>query len=102
MWIAAHHSTHGGPFAAVTSVADGAIVAVSDGIRTASYRIVGRAHVNVRDGLVVDAAGEATDAATQNSVFRPDLGGTGEPRLLLQTCDGDNWRWMIYADLIAG
>ena len=101
LWIAAHHTTHGGPFAAVPSLADGAIVTVSDGIRRASYRIVGRAHVNVRGGLVVDATGVATDAATQDSVFRPDLGGAGEPRLLLQTCDGNNWRWMIYADLIA-
>jgi sortase (surface protein transpeptidase) len=102
LWIAAHRSSHGGPFAAVPTLADGAIVMVSDGSHTASYRIVGRAHVNVHDGLVVDAAGQATDAATQDSVFRPDRGGTGEPRLLLQTCDGNNWRWMIYADLIAG
>jgi sortase (surface protein transpeptidase) len=101
LWIAAHRSSHGGPFAAVPTLADGAIVTVSDGSHTASYRIVGRAHVNVHDGLVVDAAGQATDAATQDSVFRPDRGGTGEPRLLLQTCDGNNWRWMLYADVIA-
>jgi sortase (surface protein transpeptidase) len=102
LWIAAHHSSHGGPFAKVSSLTDGAIITVSDGSRTAAYRVVSRVHVKVRDGLVVDAAGVATDAATQDSVFRPDHGGAGEPRLLLQTCDGSNWRWMIYADLFAG
>ncbi|MEP6660852.1 MAG: sortase, partial [Acidimicrobiales bacterium] len=75
LWIAAHHSSHGGPFAEVPSLTDGAIITVSDGSRTVSYRVIGRIHVNVRDGLVVDAAGEATDAATQDSVFRPDHGG---------------------------
>ena len=102
LWIAAHHSSHGGPFAEVPSLTDGAIITISDSNRTVSYRVVSRVHVSVRDGLVVDAAGEATDAATQDSVFRPDHGGAGEPRLLLQTCDGSNWRWMIYADLIVG
>jgi sortase (surface protein transpeptidase) len=102
LWIAAHHSTHGGPFAEVPHLIDGAIITVSDGGRTVSYRVVSRVHVNVRDGLVVDAAGEASDSATQDSVFRPDHGGAGEPRLLLQTCDGSNWRWLVYADLVAG
>ena len=47
-----------------------------------------------------DASGNATGAATLDSIIRPDHGGNGAARLLLQTCDGENHRWMIYADLV--
>jgi sortase (surface protein transpeptidase) len=101
LWIAAHRSSHGGAFAAVPSLTDGAVVTVSDGNTTARYRVVSRVRVQVSDGLVVDAAGQATHAATVDSIIRTDRGGNLAPRLLLQTCDGENFRWMIYADLIA-
>jgi sortase (surface protein transpeptidase) len=100
LWIAAHRTSHGGAFAAVPDLADGAIITVSDGSRTASYRIVGRAYVEARNGMVVDASGQPTDAATLDSVLRTDRGGDLAPRLILQTCDGPVFRWMVYADLV--
>ena len=43
---------------------------------------------------------QATSAATLDSIIRADHGGNGAARLLLQTCDGEGHRWMIYADLV--
>jgi hypothetical protein len=100
LWIAAHRSSHGGAFAGVPDLTDGATVTISDERASATYRIVGRARVQVRNGLVLDAAGQATQAATMESVARTDRGNNMAPRLLLQTCDGEHFRWMIYADLI--
>ena len=100
LWIAAHRTSHGGAFAAVPDLADGAIITVSDGSRSASYRIVGRAYAEARNGMVVDASGQPTDDATLDSVFRTDRGGDLVPRLVLQTCDGPVFRWMVYADLV--
>jgi sortase A len=102
LWIAGHRSSHGGPFADVPDLADGAIITVADESRTASYRVVGRAHVKVRGSHVVDASGHATEAATQAAILRPDLGGALAPRLVLQTCDTNGYFWVIYADLITG
>jgi sortase (surface protein transpeptidase) len=102
LWIAGHRVSHGGAFAAVPDLADGAIIVVSDGTTTASYRIVGRLYVTVRNDRVVDDSGNATGAATLDSIIRPDHGANGDARLLLQTCDGANHRWMIYADLVVG
>jgi sortase (surface protein transpeptidase) len=99
-WIAGHRTSHGGAFAAVPNLADGALITLSDGTSTATYRIVGRAYVAIRNDRVVDAAGNATGAATLDSIIRPDHGGNGAARLLLQTCDGEDHRWMIYADLV--
>ena len=101
LWIAGHRTSHGAAFAAVPDLADGAIVTVADGTTTASYRVIGRIHVGISNDRVIDASGHATAAATLDSVLRPDHGaGNGAARLLLQTCDGDNFRWMIYADLV--
>ena len=75
LWIAAHRTSHGAAFAAVPDLADGAIITVSDGGRTASYRVVGRAYVEARNGMVIDASGNPTDAATLDSVLRTDRGG---------------------------
>jgi sortase (surface protein transpeptidase) len=101
LWIAGHRTLHGGPFADVPTLADGAVITVSDSTVAASYRVIGRAYVQVDDdGLVIDASGHATDSATQDSLLRTDRGGNLTPRLVLQTCDGNNNRWMIYADLI--
>ena len=100
LWIAAHRSSHGGAFAAVPNLADGALITLSDGSHVATYRIVGRLYVAIRNDRVIDASGNATGAATLNSILRPDHGGDHAARLLLQTCDGENHRWMIYADLV--
>jgi sortase (surface protein transpeptidase) len=99
-WIAGHRSSHGGAFAAVPTLADGALITLSDGTTTATYRVVGRAYVSIRNDRVIDADGNATGAATLDSIIRADHGGNGAARLLLQTCDGENHRWMIYADLV--
>lgn len=102
LWITGHRVSHGGPFAAVPDLPDGAIITVSDSSRTASYVIVGRSYVEIRDGYAVDASGQATESATSDAVLRPDRNVELAPRLLLQTCDAENFRWMIYADLIEG
>jgi hypothetical protein len=49
---------------------------------------------------VIDSSGHATGAATLDSIIRADHDGNGAARLLLQTCDGENHRWLIYADLV--
>ena len=100
LWITGHRVSHGGPFAAVPELPDGAIITVSDDNASASYVIVGRSYVEVRDGYAVDASGQTTEAATLDAVLRPDRNAQLAPRLLLQTCDAENFRWMIYADLI--
>lgn len=100
LWIAAHRSSHGGAFEAVPSLPDGSVVEVSDGVNEGTYRIVGRAYVRVRDGKVVDSSGQATSTATLESITRADRGGDLAPRLVLQTCEGEEFRWMIYGDLI--
>jgi hypothetical protein len=73
---------------------------VSSDDATATYRIVGRSYFEVRGDRVIDASGEATAEATWASVIRDDLSGNLAPRLVLQTCEGENSRWMIYADLV--
>jgi sortase (surface protein transpeptidase) len=100
LWITGHRVSHGGPFAAVPDLADGAIITVSDATATASYVIVGRAYVEIRDGLAVDATGQATEAATLDAVLRTDRNADLSRRLLVQTCDAEDFRWMIYADLV--
>jgi sortase (surface protein transpeptidase) len=100
LWITGHRVSHGGPFAAVPDLADGSVITVSDPNGSASYVIVGRSYVEVRNGLAVDASGRTTEAATLDAVLRPDRNAGFAPRLLLQTCDADSFRWMIYADLI--
>jgi sortase (surface protein transpeptidase) len=99
LWLAAHRTTHGGAFADVPTLADGATITISNGAQSATYRVVARAYVEVRDGRVVDADGNATTIATWNSIVGADSGGNGAARLVLQTCDGDDYRWMIYAEL---
>ena len=100
LWIAGHRTTHGGAFAAVPDLALGAMVTVSDGSGTASYRVVAKALVHISNDLVLDSTGRPSEAATLEAIARSDRGGNGEPRLLLQTCDGTTRMWMIYADLI--
>jgi sortase (surface protein transpeptidase)/transcriptional regulator with XRE-family HTH domain len=102
LWLAGHRTTHGAAFADVPDLADGALVTVADGGTTATYRVVGRAYVEVSNDRVVDASGNATALATWESIIRTDLGGDLAPRLVLQTCDGSDFRWMIYADLVTG
>jgi len=99
-WIAGHRTSHGGAFAAVPNLADGALITLSDEANTATYRVIGRAYVAVQNDRVIDTSGHATSAATLDSIIRADHGGNGAARLLLQTCDGENHRWMIYADLV--
>jgi hypothetical protein len=100
IWLAGHRTSHGGAFAAIPDLANGAVVTVTDATGAASYRVVGRAYVAVLNGVVLDASGTPSNAATWSALLRPDLGDYLAPRLVIQTCDGDTYRWMIYADLI--
>jgi sortase (surface protein transpeptidase) len=96
LWIAAHRSSHGGAFATVPNLADGAIVTVTTGRFTASYRIVGRVYVSIVNDRVVDDSSRPSGPATLDSILRRDRGNHGASRLLLQTCDGEGHRWMVY------
>jgi sortase (surface protein transpeptidase) len=100
LWLAGHRSTHGAAFAMVPDLADGALITVSADGATARYRVVGRASFEVRGDRVIDASGAPTAEATWASVIRDDLSGNLAPRLVLQTCEGDDFRVMIYADLV--
>jgi sortase (surface protein transpeptidase) len=100
LWLAAHRTAHGGAFAEVPDLADGALITIADGDAVATYRVVARAYVTVRGDRVVDASGNATADATWDSIVRADRGGNGAARLVLQTCDGNDYRWLIYADLV--
>lgn len=100
IWLAGHRTSHGGAFAAMPDLVDGAVLTLTDATGTASYRIVGRVYVQVSGGLVLDGTGTPSNAATLDALLRADRGGALEPRLVIQTCDGLNYRWMIYADLI--
>ncbi len=100
LWLAGHRTTHGAAFSEVPDLADGALVTVSSGDATATYRVVGRTYVEVRGGRVIDSSGRATAEATWASIIRNDFSGNLAPRLVLQTCEGENFRWMIYADLV--
>jgi sortase (surface protein transpeptidase) len=100
LWIAGHRTTHGGAFAAVPTLRDGALITLADGEYTATYRVVGRLRAEISNNRVIDSTGRATGEATLDSIIRADHGGNGASRLLLQTCDGDAHRWMIYADLV--
>jgi sortase (surface protein transpeptidase) len=102
LWLAGHRTTHGAAFAHVPDLADGALVTVTAHDATATYRIVGRSYVEVRGGRVVDSSGRATATATWASIIRDDFSGNLAPRLVLQTCEGEDFRWMIYADLVTG
>ena len=102
IWLAGHRTSHGGSFAAMPDLVDGAVVTLTDATGTASYRIVGRAYVHVSGGLVQNSSGMPSEAATLDALLRTDRGGSLQPRLVIQTCDGVNYRWMIYADLIVG
>ena len=100
LWLAGHRTTNGAAFAHVPDLADGALVTVSSSDTTATYRVVGRTYVEVRNGRVIDASGQPTLEATWASIIRDDFGGNLAPRLVLQTCEGENFRWMVYADLV--
>ncbi|MEO5900010.1 MAG: sortase [Ilumatobacteraceae bacterium] len=100
LWLAGHRTAHGAAFADVPLLSDGATITVADGTHTATYRVVGRAYVEVRNGLVVDANGNATQAATLAAIVGAGRTSDVAPRLVLQTCDGLNFRWMIYAELV--
>jgi sortase (surface protein transpeptidase) len=100
LWLAGHRSSHGAAFSKVPDLADGALISVSSGGVTATYRVVARSYVEVRGGRVLDASGMPTAEATWQSIIRSDFSGNLAPRLVLQTCEGDHFRWMIYADLV--
>ena len=103
IWIGGHQSSHGAPFAATPELADDASITITDVDASATYRVVGRAHVEVSSGgLVLDADGVPTKAASRAAVLRDDLGADLVPRLVLQTSDGARFRWMIYTDLMTG
>jgi sortase (surface protein transpeptidase) len=100
IWLAGHRTAHGGAFALIPNLADGAVVTVTDSTGSASYRIVGRVYVQVSGGFVLDSTGTPSNAATLSALLRPDLGDHLEPRIVIQTCDGLDYRWMVYGDLI--
>lgn len=98
IWVAGHRQSHGGVFAGLPEASEGSLITVTDGITTATYRITGRAYFDIVNDRVTGPDGEPSGPATLDSIIRPDH-DTSKARLVLQTCDGSDHRWMIYADL---
>lgn len=100
VWLAGHRSSHGGVFAAIPDLQVGEGVIVSYQGVTATYVVVGQQSFNLRNDQVIGTDGVASGVNTVNSILRPDQGAGRPPRLVLQTCDGDTVRIMVYADLV--
>ena len=62
LWFAGHRTTHGATFAAVPDLADGALITVTDGTSTATYRVAGRATSPSRTIGLSTRRGRATGA----------------------------------------
>ena len=50
IWIGGHQSSHGAPLAATPDIADEASITITNADASATYRVVGRAHVEVSGG----------------------------------------------------
>jgi sortase (surface protein transpeptidase) len=107
VWMAGHRTSHGAPFLEIPNIPDGADVTFFVGAETVTYRIVGRMMFTVDSaGFVLsdtdgDGDLEGSAQAGYRAIFRDDLGGGMAPRLVLQTCDGRDGRWILYADRVA-
>jgi hypothetical protein len=107
VWMAGHRTSHGAPFFEIPNIADGADVTFFVGAEAVTYRIVGRMMFTVDSaGFVLsdtdgDGDLEGSAQAGYRAIFRDDLGGGMVPRLVLQTCDGRDGRWILYADRVA-
>ncbi|MBI5090496.1 MAG: sortase, partial [Actinobacteria bacterium] len=75
LWLAAHRTSHGGAFAAVPSLVDGALITITQGTSEWTYVVVDRAYVTVSNGVVLDTYGRASHDATVDAIVRADQGG---------------------------
>ena len=57
-------------------------ITIADTTGAAVYRVVGRANVQVRGGLVLDGLGQPSVSATLTALLRPDRGDGGGARLV--------------------
>ena len=69
-----------------------------DGVHAGHRAVIAR--LNERAAASGARAAAVTFDRNPLAILRPDRGGHGAARLVLQTCDGEDHRWMIYADLI--
>jgi LPXTG-site transpeptidase (sortase) family protein len=83
-WLAAHHATHGGPFAALPSISVGAEIRVTTGADTFVYTVTSTAVVDLLPG---DVAIYGVDESA--------------PVILLQTCVDNTRRFLVHGTLTA-
>lgn len=79
-WLAAHHSTHGSPFAALPNIRTGAVIIID---------VVGGPEIRYQ----VTASQVVGTSASNLTVYGPD---TTTPRILLQTCEGGAYRLLVH------
>jgi LPXTG-site transpeptidase (sortase) family protein len=79
-WLAAHHSTHGSPFAALPNVRTGAVIIID---------VVGGGEIRYQ----VTGSQVVGTSASNLTVYGPD---TTTPRILLQTCEGGAYRLLVH------
>lgn len=83
-WLAAHHMTHGGPFAALADVSVGAPIVITAGGNTFVYTVTSTAIVGLLPG---DVAIYGVDESA--------------PSILLQTCIDATRRFLVHGTLTA-
>lgn len=90
IWVGGHHTSHGAPFADLLDLRPGDVVRL-DGVDhlagyAGTYTVVETVNVARTDQAAPFRGADATDR---------------NPRLTLQTSDGNDRLWMVYADLAA-
>jgi LPXTG-site transpeptidase (sortase) family protein len=84
-WLAAHHSTHGSPFAALPNIRAGAVVIID---------VVGGPEIRYQ----VTGSEVVGTSASDMTVYGAD---PTTPRILLQTCEGGDYRLLVHGVLIS-
>ena len=79
-WLAAHHATHGSPFASLPNIQVGAAIVID---------LVGGPEVRYQ----VTSLQLVGTTASNLTVYGPD---TTTPRILLQTCEGGAYRLLVH------
>ncbi|HLY82115.1 MAG TPA: sortase [Acidimicrobiales bacterium] len=79
-WLAAHHSTHGAPFAALPNIKVGALILID---------AVGAPEIRYQ----VTSVETVGTTASYSTVYGPD---STTSRILLQTCEGDAYRMLVH------
>jgi LPXTG-site transpeptidase (sortase) family protein len=79
-WLAAHHSTHGSPFANLPNIRAGALIVID---------LMSGTEIRYQ----VTSAQVVGTSASDLTVYGPDR---STPRILLQTCEGGAYRLLVH------